>query len=172
MNQLLLSLLIPVLLLMGSWSQQKESSDLERVLLDQLYNTHTNQEWFVPTKVAIAGLSAEQSNWKDSTGNHSIGELVSHLAYWGEMNLRSFRGEDMSGLDTDNETTFRAYSDEEWDRLVSKLDSIQTQWELETANANDEKLAEWSTEIANMAAHNAYHTGQIIYIRKLKGWWK
>jgi hypothetical protein len=33
-------------------------------------------------------------------------------------------------------------------------------------------LNEWSSSIANMCSHNAYHTGQIVYIRKKNGWWQ
>ena len=39
-------------------------------------------------------------------------------------------------------------------------------------NATDEQISEWNVEIANMTAHTAYHTGQIMYIRKRNGWWK
>ena len=139
--------------------------------MEQLKNTHSEQNWFVPTKIAIQGLSAEQSNWKDSTENHSIAELVSHLSFWSGMNLRAFKGEDMSDFDVDNNTTFKKYTDQEWRELVIKLDSIQTEWERLTENATDEQLTEWNSEILNMTAHNAYHTGQIIYIRKRNGWW-
>ncbi len=88
------------------------------------------------------------------------------------MNLRAFKGEDMSNFEVDNETTFKKYMDTEWKNLVNKLDSIQTEWEQLTEKATDEQLVEWGSEIANMAAHSAYHTGQIIYKRKHNGWWK
>ncbi|GAA4277926.1 DinB family protein [Aquimarina mytili] len=140
-------------------------------MVEQLKSTHTNHEWFIPTKIAIEGLSAKQSNWKNSTENHSIGGLVSHILFWNEVNLRAFKGEDMSNFEVNNETTFKKYSDDEWKNLVAKLDTIQIEWELLTKNATDKQLNEWSSEIANMTAHNAYHTCQIIYIRKRKGWW-
>jgi len=154
-----------------SCSEKEDNSELKPLLIEQLKNSHTDQNWFVPIKIAIKGLSAEQSNWKDSTENHSIGELVSHLTFWCEMNLKAFKGEDMSDFEVDNETTFKKYTDKEWKNLVAKLDSIQTEWERLTEKAPDDQLAEWSSEIANMTAHNAYHTGQIIYIRKRNGWW-
>lgn len=150
----------------------KKSDHLKPLLLEQLHNTHTNQEWFVPTQKALAGLTAEQSNLKDSTENHSIGELTSHLIYWTEMNLRSFAGEDMTNFKANNDATFHAYTETEWAQMVIKLDSLQTQWEQQLERADAEKVVEWSTEIANMTAHNAYHTGQIIYIRKRNNWWK
>ncbi|MEM9650247.1 MAG: DinB family protein, partial [Bacteroidota bacterium] len=163
--------LIGIIILFSSCSENKNVSKLKPLLIEQLKNTHTEQNWFVPTKIAIEGLSAEQSNWKDSTENHSIGELVSHLTFWSEMNLKAFKGEDMSDFEVDNETTFKEYTDEEWESLVAKLDSVQTEWKRLMEKATDEQLTEWSLEIVNMTAHNAYHSGQIIYIRKRNGWW-
>ncbi|MEM7485010.1 MAG: DinB family protein [Bacteroidota bacterium] len=152
-------------------AKKDNQMDMRPLLLNQLKNTHTNQEWFVPVKIAIDGLSVEQLNWKDSTENHSIGELISHLIFWNEMNLRAFKGEDMSDFDVNNEITFKKYTDTEWQFVIKKLDSIQTEWEDGTQKATDNQINEWSIEIANMTAHNAYHTGQIIYIRKQNGWW-
>lgn len=164
-------LLVGLLICFISCSEQKNDSKLNPLLIEQLKNTYSVQNWFVPLKVAVDGLSAEQSNWKDSTENHSIAELVSHVTFWNGVNLRAFKGEDMSGLDIENETTFKKYTDGEWNSLVNQLDSIQSEWERLTTNATDEQLTGWASEIANMAAHNAYHAGQVIYIRKRNGWW-
>jgi hypothetical protein len=37
--------------------------------------------------------------------------------------------------------------------------------------ADDGKLAAWASEIAHIGTHNAYHLGQIIFVRKLQGSW-
>jgi hypothetical protein len=37
--------------------------------------------------------------------------------------------------------------------------------------ADDAQLAKWADNIAHISAHNAYHVGQIIYVRKLQGSW-
>jgi uncharacterized damage-inducible protein DinB len=44
-------------------------------------------------------------------------------------------------------------------------------WEAVIKNADDAKLQSWYSVIAHISAHNAYHTGQILYIRKLAGNW-
>jgi uncharacterized damage-inducible protein DinB len=163
--------LIALITFFLSCSKKSNNPELKPLLIEQLKNSHSEQNWFVPTKIAIKGLSAEQSNWKDSTENHSIAELVSHLTFWSGMNLRAFKGEDMSDFEVNNDTTFKKYTDNEWKELIIKLDSVQTEWKRLTENASDEQLTEWSTEILNMTAHNAYHSGQIIYIRKRNGWW-
>lgn len=157
--------------LLWSCSDKKESSGVKELLVQQLKNSHTNQDWFVPTSIALEGLTAEQSNWKDSTANHSIAELVSHLIFWNETNLTVFKGDSLTGFDDNNELTFKKFNETDWKIALEKLDSVQAEWEKLTAQATDEQIDEWSTEIASMSAHNAYHTGQIIYIRKQNGWW-
>ena len=157
------------------WSCSEKSengTNVKSLLIEELKNTHTNQEWFVPTKTAIEELTLEQSNWKDSTGNHSIGELVSHIIFWNEMNLKAFKGEKVHEFIGDNKETFQKNNGEDWQNAIEKLDSIQTEWERITESATEEQIEEWNAEIANMALHTAYHTGQIIYIRKHNGWWK
>ncbi|MEO9891214.1 hypothetical protein [Aurantibacter sp.] len=51
------------------------------------------------------------------------------------------------------------------------MDSIQSEWIYLVKSATAIELSDWSSEIANMCSHNAYHTGQIVYIRNQKGWW-
>ena len=41
---------------------------LKSVLLDQLKETHNEEAWFVPVKIAIEGLTPEQAAWKDCGG--------------------------------------------------------------------------------------------------------
>jgi hypothetical protein len=38
-------------------------------------------------------------------------------------------------------------------------------------NADEATLAKMAPTIANICTHNAYHTGQILYVRKLQGSW-
>lgn len=163
-------------LLISECSEKKTSneSNIKSLLVQQLKNAHTNQQWFAPTKKAIDGLTLEQSNWKDSSDNHSIGELVSHLIFWNELNLKAFKGEKVTDINDEekNKETFKINNGKDWQNAVSRLDSIQTEWERLTENATDEQIAKWNVEIANMSAHTAYHTGQIVYIRKRNGWWK
>jgi hypothetical protein len=55
--------------------------------------------------------------------------------------------------------------------LYRKLDSVLTAWEKAIEEADDAKLQSWYSTIAHLGTHNAYHTGQIIFIRKLQGSW-
>src|SRR3569832_1241376 len=69
------------------------SPTLKSVLLEQLRTTHNQEDWFVPVKIAIEGLTPEQAAWKDPNENHSIAQLVNHLVFWNQQQLAKFNGE-------------------------------------------------------------------------------
>jgi len=58
-----------------------------------------------------------------------------------------------------------------WPALVKQLDEVLTDWEKAVEAADDQKVAESASLIAHVGAHNAYHIGQIIYVRKEQGSW-
>ena len=152
-------------------AQKDSTPTLKSILLEQLKTTHNVKDWFVPADTAIAGLTAEQGNWKDSSENHSIAQLTTHLIFWNLHALRTFTGEKQSAFDGDNKETFSPVDEKSWPVTVTRLDSVLTAWEVAVSNADDIKLQKWYNTIAHIGTHNAYHTGQIIYIRKMKGWW-
>ena len=144
---------------------------LKSVLLDQLKGTHDQAEWFVPVKTAIEGLSAEQAAWKDKTDNHSIAQLVNHLVFWDRQYLEKFKGEKPAAFSGDNKETFNVADKASWESSVKQIDEVLTAWEKAIQEADDAKLSKWAANIARISTHNAYHTGQIIYIRKMNGNW-
>ncbi len=170
--KVLVNLAIAVFLcLILGCSPNRNSPAVKSLLLQQLKNTHTEQDWFVPLKKAIAGVTSEQSKWKDEANNHSIGELVSHLIFWNERVLTAFKEENLPEFNNDNDTTFEVSEGIGW-IAEKKLDSIQNEWEQLVEKATDDQLMKWHMSIANICTHNTYHTGQIIYIRKQNGWWE
>lgn len=144
---------------------------LKSVLLAQLRETHNKEAWFAPLKVAIEGLTAEQASASDGAENHSIVQLVNHLIFWNQQQLAKFRGEKPAEFDGDNKKTFAGLDKATWDASVKQIDDLMSAWEKAIEDADDAKLAKWYSTIARISTHNAYHTGQIIYIRKLKGTW-
>jgi hypothetical protein len=96
---------------------------------------------------------------------------VSHLIFWNERNLIGFHGNTPPDFNGDNEATFKVLDEQGWERSIIKIDSVQTALEQAVEKATDDQLKQWSKSIANIASHNAYHTGQIVYIRKKNGWW-
>jgi len=149
-----------------------ESPTLKSILLEQLKSTHTKKDWFVPMNIALQGLTSEQALWKDGSGNHSVAQLASHLIFWNDQLLAKFKGLKPEAFSGKNEETFLAYDKKSWDDVVKKADSILTEWEKLIQESDESKLKEWYATIANMNTHNAYHTGQIIYVRKLQRVWE
>lgn len=139
--------------------------------MEQLKTTHNAKDWFVPANLAIAGLTPEQANWKDGSGNHSIAQLTTHLIFWNLQMLDKFEGKKPDPFSGDNKETFAPVNENTWNTTVQKLDSVLTAWENAVQNADESKLKKWYSNIAHIGTHNAYHTGQIIYIRKMNHWW-
>ena len=54
---------------------------------------------------------------------------------------------------------------------LKKLDQVMTDWEKAVEAADEKTLAEKASVVAVIGAHNAYHIGQIVYVRKLQGSW-
>jgi uncharacterized damage-inducible protein DinB len=169
MRTKLLLLLLAVSL--TAYAQDKKPTTLKGVLLEQLKTTHNEKDWFVPANTAVAGLTAEQASWKDGSGNHSVGQLAYHLVFWNSEQLAKFKGEPPMKFSGNNDETFDNFDAKQWDATVKKLDQVMTEWEKAVEAADDAKLKEWASVIAHIGAHNAYHVGQIIYLRKEKGWW-
>ena len=59
----------------------------------------------------------------------------------------------------------------QWDDLVKKLNQVLADWDKAVETADDAKIAANASLIAHVGAHNAYHVGQILYVRKLQGVW-
>jgi hypothetical protein len=155
----------------ASYAQTDSMPTLRSILLEQLKTTHNVKDWFVPPSIAIAGLTPEQANWKDSTDNHSIAQLTTHLIFWNKQTLDKFNGKKPDAFDGNNKETFATVNAKTWNAAIQQLDSILTAWEAVAKTADEKKLKAWYSTIAHIGTHNAYHTGQIIYIRKMKGWW-
>ena len=150
---------------------QNSPSNLKEVLLEQLKTTHNVKDWFVPVNIALEGLTPAQANWKDKTDNHSIAQLATHLLFWNSQALAKLKGEKPEAFNGNNKETFSPVDEKSWPETIKKLDDILTQIEKIVEATDEAKLKEIASTIAHIGTHNAYHTGQILYIRKMKGWW-
>ena len=155
---------------MASATAFAQQASTRSVLLDQLKSTHNVKNWFVPVNVAVEGLTPEQAAWKDK-GGHSVGQLTFHLLFWNERQLKDFKGEKKDTFSGNNEETFDKFDQEQWTDVVKQLDQVLTDIEKWIETAGDDELRKHSATIANISAHNAYHTGQIVSVRKAQGSW-
>jgi len=166
-----LFVLLALFLAVTAYGEDKKPTTLKGVLLEQLRTTHNVKDWFVPANIAVEGLTPEQASWKDNSGNHSVGQLAYHLVFWDAEELAKFKGEKPAKFDGNNDETFNNFDAKKWAATVQQLDDVMTQWEKAVEGADDAKIQEWASVIAHVGAHNAYHIGQIIYVRKEQGSW-
>jgi uncharacterized damage-inducible protein DinB len=146
-------------------------STLRGILLEQLKTTHDKNDWFVSPSKSVEGVTPEQASWSDGKGNHSIGQLTYHLVFWNSRQLAKFKGEPETKFSGNNEETFDKFDAKSWSNITKQLDQVMTDLEKFVESASDAQLAKFGSEIAHIGTHNAYHTGQIIYIRRLQGSW-
>ena len=152
-------------------AQDKKPTTLREVLLAELRSTHDNEDWFVPANIAVKGLTAEQANWKDDKGNHSAGQLAYHLVYSNRRNLQKLKGEQLEKFSGNNDETFDKFDSKSWNETVQQLDNVMRELEKWVETADEAKLKESASVFTHISTHNAYHIGQIIYVRKEQGSW-
>jgi uncharacterized damage-inducible protein DinB len=119
---------------------------------------------------------------------HSVGQLVFHMNYWMDYELRRIRGERPAYPEHAAESFPPAPSPadaQDWDRLrqrfaslladfkaLAKSPSEEMQRQIESAHEGDTKLAgTFEAVLWQMVAHNSYHTGQIAMMRRTLGAW-
>jgi uncharacterized damage-inducible protein DinB len=164
------SMLLAVLLSLSA-APADPPTTLKGVLLEQLQTTHNGKDWFASAKDAVDGVTAEQATWRDGKGNHSIGQLTAHLVFWNRQQLAKFKGEKPADFSGDNNETFNRFDAAKWTATVKELDEVMTALEQVVQTADEASLQKWASALAHIGAHNAYHIGQMVYIRRLQGSW-
>jgi hypothetical protein len=180
MRALLLTFILAPLTLAQTSKPAPPPPTLRSILLSQLRSTHTSEEWFVPVNIAVSGLTPEQARWiphselgakNPAPADHSVGMITYHLLFWNAASLAKMKGETPAPIPADNKDTFNKFDASTWPSTATKLDAVLSEMEHLVETADDAQLAKWADTISHISAHNAYHVGQIIYIRKLQGTW-
>src|SRR5262252_11037743 len=166
-----LPMFLLLLLVVPAQAQDRKRMNLRDVLLAELRSTHSSEEWFVPANVAVKGLTAEQASWTDGKGNHSVGQLANHLVFWNRQNLARLKGEKPEAFSGNNDETFTKFDSKTWNDTVQQLDQVMNDLEKWVETADEAKLKEQAQLFTHISTHNAYHIGQIIFVRKEQGSW-
>jgi len=160
-----------LLLAVSVHAQDKKLTNLRDVLLAELRSTHNKEEWFVPANIAVQGLTAEQAKWTDGKGNASVGQLAYHLVFWNRQSLARLKGETPQKFSGNNDETFNNFDSKTWTDTVQQLDQVLTDLEKWAETVDEAKLKDSAQTLTHISTHNAYHIGQIIYVRKEQGSW-
>jgi uncharacterized damage-inducible protein DinB len=155
------------------------SRELVLALLDF---RHDHEAGFVPLTAAIEGLTAKQASWRPGAHAHSIWQLVNHITFWNEYILQRIRGVTEARAEIDNEQTFgepgNPMDDSAWQQAIDRADRAYRELRQVAADVSESDLdlafddqgTPLKVILGDIAMHDAYHIGQIMYIRKLQGW--
>lgn len=154
----------------------------KETILKQYDRCYNENGWFVAARNAIAGLTVQQAAWKPDDSVNCIWETLSHLYYYNNAYLQRFKGIEYEYDVAENNATFSTgeYTEAEWQADVTRFDAVMSEWRSLIAAADASKFSEsvptnmslnWADLIADVNAHNAYHGGQILLLRKLQGSW-
>ena len=136
----------------------------------------------------LEDLSAELAARQAEAFPHSIGQLVFHMNYWMDYELRRIRGERPEYPEHNSESfppKPSATDATDWDRLRERFSDLlaefaelanssaqEMQRQIETVHEGDKKVAGTLEAVLwQMVAHNSYHVGQIAMIRRALGVW-
>jgi|SRR5579872_1927836 uncharacterized damage-inducible protein DinB len=136
----------------------------------------------------VEDISAEVAARRVDGFPHSIGQLVFHMNYWMDYDLRRIRGERPKYPENNSESfpSNRTPVDEqEWDRLRGEFSALlnataelatpdrgELDREIEpTHPSHTERSSSLEAILWQLVAHNSYHIGQIAMIRRILSAW-
>jgi len=129
----------------------------------------------IPFAKCLEGLTAGEANWHPAPEIHSIAEIINHVAYWLEYRARQVRGESLDPLkpipDPGEAPPFMpGYPDclenlrKQFEALHNAVAALCEEDVDRTADGSPRPIIEL---VSNIIAHNAYHAGQIVFLRRL-----
>ena len=131
--------------------------------------------WHGPTvRGSVRGVSPREAASKPARAHHSIHELVDHIAYWEAVVLRRYLGPGQSGPRgrSDWRSPAGSFTEsiermEEGHRVLIKTVAALRDEDLERKVPTSSGPRPLIEVLHGLAAHDAYHAGQIRLTRKL-----
>ncbi len=141
-------------------------------LLKTLYDhTWDREGWEAPLAHALKGLTAKEAAWRPAGGANTIWQTLNHLNHYDERTLAELTGGTPPPQAADNDATFSAPGDPAdeagWQQAVQRRNRIGQGLAAAIAALPEAKAG----ELAAWVLHAAYHTGQIVQVRKEQGSW-
>jgi len=152
-------------------------TDLLLHVLDEAYG---KTAWHGPNlRSSLRGVTARQASWRPAAGRHNIRELVAHAAYWKYRVRRRLTGEKrgsfprpgsnwfaISGVDEKTWRAERELLDREHQALRRAIAAFPASRFGRPLPGTLGRVA--LREIAGIALHDVYHTGQIQLLKILQ----
>src|SRR5208282_4980813 len=122
----------------------------------------------------VEDISAELAARQVAGFPHSIGQLVFHMNYWMDYELRRIRGQ-KPRYPEHNSESFPAGSapadEQEWNQLKARMAELLSEFAELAKRSPHELQREVEGVLWQMVAHNSYHIGQIALMRRALGAW-
>lgn len=151
------------------------------VISDQLLANANDPSWYLPFSDSIRGLTEDQAFWKPNEESNSIAEIVQHLLYWNQTWQTRYKKSHVDAVPSigNNNNSFIITENHSFADLEKQLLEVLILWQellseekVESEVYGFSEHVKWWEVLGNVSTHNAYHIGQIIYIRKLQKSWK
>jgi uncharacterized damage-inducible protein DinB len=120
---------------------------------------------------AIRGLGVDEARWKPRPASHSVWQQINHVIYWKRHILRRVQGEHVRANQawppagrTGSELKQTRFQLVELHDALRRAVLALPQGALEEKTGGRYSLAQL---LLGSAAHESYHTGQILFTRKL-----
>lgn len=146
------------------------------LLLNEKDHTWDQEGWFLPLAKALDGVTAEQAAWQPPGGGNSIWALLAHLNHYNEHYLRRFTGQEPGPTAPSNTATFAIpdgpNAETAWAAEVERASRIAAEFRVFLDGLTDEgleALGKLGKNLPHLILHDAYHTGQIVALRKQQG---
>ncbi len=151
------------------------------ILIQAWDHCYDIEGWYPPLRNALEGVDGSQAVWRpQGESSNTIQEIVNHLFYYKRRFLFRLEGRVWPYEISSNDQSFLPGEHTmhlPWGELVYELATIHGQIRNKIVELTDDKLSlslpndPVDQQVMILATHDAYHTGQIIFIRKLYGSW-
>ncbi len=152
--------------------------DRKSILLQYWQLAAESEGWYPPYADALNGVDASLASWKpEGNAANTIWETVTHVTHFKERLLRRIQGLPDQEIGSNDDTFIVKGSGEaDWQEAVARLFAAHRELyrRLEGMEETDLDMPQdrpIGVQFLDLIVHDAYHTGQIILIRKLKGAW-
>lgn len=141
---------------------------MDRAALTQMWKSWWVEDiWIAPWSKAVGGLTPQQAAWFPGPGRHSIWQTVNHVVFWRTYTLNVIAGKpkpDAAQVEALQFAGPASPSESAWADARRQLEATHTAIGDALANAAipDDRLR-------YHLAHDAYHLGQIMYLRAMQG---
>lgn len=151
-------------------------------LFAKLWDYNWDEEaWFLPLAQALEGVTPAQAVWQPPGGGNTIRQTLEHLNYYNERLLCRLTGTTFALSAANNDDTFGGAGDpadaDGWQAELDRTKRIGEGLRKALAAMADADLATAvgthtvGDTLTAWVMHTAYHTGQIVLIRKQQGSW-